>query len=120
MNAAASLALCQFAEAIKQKFSTHISGEPEDQIRAPFEQLLGDMARALGIAGIIPVGETRLSNGIGRPDYSVARDKLTCGYIELKAPGKGADVSQFSGHDKKQWRSEERRVGKECRSRWSP
>src|SRR2546425_10270299 len=76
MNAAASLALCQFAEAIKQKFSTHISGEPEDQIRAPFEQLLGDMARALGIAGIIPVGETRLSNGIGRPDYSVARDKL--------------------------------------------
>lgn len=103
MNAAATLALCQFAEAIKQKFSTHISGEPEDQIRAPFEQLVGDMAKALGIAGIIPVGETRLANGIGRPDYSVAREKLTCGYVELKAPGKGADASQFSGHDKKQW-----------------
>ena len=23
-------------------------------------------------------------------------------------------------HDPEQWRSEERRVGKECRSRWSP
>ncbi len=26
----------------------------------------------------------------------------------------------FTAEEKKAWRSEERRVGKECRSRWSP
>ena len=26
-----------------------------------------------------------------------------CGYVELKAPGSGAQTSRFKGHDKKQW-----------------
>ena len=93
----------RFAETVLEKFSTHASGEPEDQIRAPFEQLLRDVGAELGIQNIIPIGETLLNNSLGRPDYSVTRGKLSCGYVELKAPGKGANTLQFTGHDKQQW-----------------
>ncbi|MDR0578415.1 MAG: N-6 DNA methylase [Candidatus Accumulibacter sp.] len=92
-----------FAQTLHDKFSTRVSGEPEDQIRAPFEQLLTDAGAALGIGGVVPVGETRLANGGGRPDYGVTVANALCGYVELKAPGKGADVTLFKGHDKGQW-----------------
>ena len=95
-------ALRQFADAIHQKFSVHVSGEPEDQLRAPFEQLL---AAAGGVAGVavVAIGETLLSNHGGKPDFGVSVNKLLCGHVELKAPGKGADTAVFAGHDKKQW-----------------
>ncbi len=95
--------LVRFAETVREKFATHVSGEPEDQLRAPFEQLLRDASTAMGVSEVIPIGETSLSNGIGRPDYGVTRNKLVCGYVELKAPGKGANTSLFKGHDKRQW-----------------
>jgi hypothetical protein len=93
----------RFAEAVHKKFSTHVSGEPEDQIRAPFEQLLREIGAELGIQDIVPIGETSLPNSLGRPDYSVTRGKLSSGYVELKAPGKGANTSLLTGHDKQQW-----------------
>ena len=96
-------ALTRFAEAVHKKFSTHACGEPEDQLRAPFEQLIREVGEELGIEDIIPVGETLLANSMGRPDYAVTRGKLSCGYVELKAPGKGANASLYSGHDKRQW-----------------
>ena len=36
------------------------------------------------------------------------------------AAGCGKKASSAAGEEKKELRSEERRVGKECRSRWSP
>jgi len=96
-------ALSRFAESVRAKFSTHATGEPEDQLRAPFEQLLSEAGAELGIRDIIPVGETPLANSLGRPDYSVTRGKLSCGYVELKAPGKGANTALYTGHDKQQW-----------------
>jgi hypothetical protein len=88
---------------VREKFSTYTSGEPEDQIRAPFEQLLREVGADLGIQDIVPIGETLLANSLGRPDYSVTRGKVSCGYVELKAPGKGANTSLLTGHDKQQW-----------------
>jgi hypothetical protein len=90
-----------FAETVRQKFSVHIRGEPEDQLRAPFEQLLKDAGERAGFE-VQAVGETRLASG-GKPDFGVSVGKLLCGHVELKAPGKGADTGDFSGHDKTQW-----------------
>ena len=91
-----------FAEELKTKFSTTVTGEPEEQIRAPFETLIRSVGRELGL-DVVPIGETLLENRGGKPDYGVASNKLLCGYVELKAPGKGADPTTFGGHDKKQW-----------------
>jgi hypothetical protein len=38
-----------------------------------------------------------------RPDYAVTFGKALTGFIEVKAPGKGADPRRFQGHDKDQW-----------------
>ena len=38
-----------------------------------------------------------------RPDIGVAVNRLLCGFVELKAPGKGARPHRFTGADKKQW-----------------
>ena len=38
---------------------------------------------------------------------------ISCGEVKLRGAGEGANVPMLQ-------RSEERRVGKECRSRWSP
>ncbi|MDR3323188.1 MAG: N-6 DNA methylase, partial [Zoogloeaceae bacterium] len=95
-------ALHQFAQTLHEKFSSHVTGEPEEQLRAPFEQLLAAAGRELGFANVLPIGETLLTN-IGRPDYGVALNTLLCGHVELKAPGKGADTAKLKGHDRAQW-----------------
>ena len=42
-------------------------------------------------------------------------------FLTGKGPGNGANLGGLAGADQYcQMRSEERRVGKECRSRWSP
>jgi hypothetical protein len=82
------------------------SGEPEDQLRAPFETLLADMAEMAGIprSKVVAVGESRLSDLKTRPDYAVTVHGALVGHIELKAPGKGADPRRFRDpHDKAQW-----------------
>src|SRR5256885_12822066 len=38
----------------------------------------------------------------------------------IRGPGKGRGVIENGVGPPDKWRSEERRVGKECRSRWSP
>jgi hypothetical protein len=95
--------LRRFAQALHEKFSVPVDGEPEDQLRAPFEQLLTETGAALGFPEVTPVGEIRLAHGGGRPDYGVAVGRLLCGHVELKAPGKGADASLFRGRDRAQW-----------------
>ena len=83
-----------------------VSGSPEDQLRAPLEALVGDLAALASFpTGTISlVGETTLSHLATRPDYAVARANALVGFIEVKAPGKGADPRRFTDpHDKKQW-----------------
>src|SRR3712207_9471155 len=52
---------------------------------------------------------------IGRLDY-LARLGVTCLWLHPIHPSPNRD----DGYDATDFRSEERRVGKECRSRWSP
>ena len=83
-----------------------ISGAPEDQLRGPLEALVHDLARLGGVpAGSVQlVGETTLSDIKTRPDFAVTVSKALVGFIEVKAPGKGADPRQFNDpHDKEQW-----------------
>ena len=50
------------------------------------------------------VGEASLADLKTRPDYAVTRRNALIGFIEVKAPGKGADPRRFSDrHDKEQW-----------------
>ena len=51
------------------------------------------------------IGETSLTELKTRPDYAVTVQKALVGFIEVKAPGKGADPRRFSDpHDKAQWK----------------
>ncbi len=81
-------------------------GEPEDQLRTPLVNLVTDLNALIGpkAKGVNLVGEVRLPDLMTRPDYAVTRDGLI-GFIELKAPGKGADPSAFPAKsaDRVQW-----------------
>ena len=79
-------------------------GEPEDQMRGPLEGFLRIVGDALKIT-ITPVGEASLSDLKVRPDYAIDADGAICGYVEVKAPGKGADptVWKAGSHDRLQW-----------------
>lgn len=95
-------ALERFAKTVKKKLGTFVKGEPEDQLRAPFERLMDDVGDELGIA-VVATGETHLPDRLGRPDYAVHAKDLLAGYVELKAPGKGANPKKFKTHDREQW-----------------
>jgi hypothetical protein len=96
-------ALQRFAETVRAKMSTLTPGEPEDQLRGPFENFMGDAARALGW-NVVCTGETKLPGRLGKPDYAVHLNKLLAGYVELKAPGVGANPGRFGGHNLEQWK----------------
>ncbi len=95
-------ALRRFAESVKRKMSALTHGEPEEQLRAPFETFMGDAAHALGWS-VVCTGETRLPGRLGQPDYAAHVNKLLAGYVELKAPGIGANPQRFSGRNREQW-----------------
>ncbi len=96
-------ALQTFAEAVQVKMGQVSSGEPEDQLRGPFENFMADVARAFHW-NLVCTGETPLPGRLGRPDYAVHLDKLLAGYVELKAPGVGANPKSFRGHNRDQWK----------------
>lgn len=82
------------------------SGEPEEQLRTPFEQLLADLAELANFpkTAVAAVGESSVSDLKTRPDYAVTVHRALVGFIELKAPGKGADPRKFKDpHDRAQW-----------------
>jgi hypothetical protein len=65
-----------------------------------------DLADLAGFpAGAVQlIGETALADLKTRPDYAVTVDNALVGFIEVKAPGKGADPRQFDdAHDREQW-----------------
>ena len=100
-------AISAFGAAAKRKLaSIAVAGEPEDQLRAPFEQLLADMAELAGIPRkqVSAIGESALSVLKTRPDYAVTVHTALVGFVELKAPGKGGDPRKFrEQHDRAQW-----------------
>lgn len=104
---AVAAAISAFGRTAKTKLSNpSAAGAPEDQLRAPFETLLRDMAEQADIprAKVVPVGEVSLGDLKTRPDYSITVHGALVGHVELKAPGKGADPRRFRDpHDKAQW-----------------
>lgn len=97
-------ALTTFAEEVRERFQAAAKGEPEDQLRGPFETLLRTAGAATGYA-VIPKGETLLANQQGKPDYAVVVDDALTGYVEMKAPGAGVIPTRFKGvHDRSQWK----------------
>ncbi|MCB1382779.1 MAG: N-6 DNA methylase [Notoacmeibacter sp.] len=99
--------ISEFGAATKSKLSNPaVTGAPEDQLRAPLETLIADgIAVLCNVKSVSLVGESTLSEIRTRPDYAVSRANSLIGFIEVKAPGKGADPRKFSDeHDKKQWK----------------
>lgn len=81
-------------------------GQPEDQLRAPLETLFAEAAAILhpAVKDLVMTGETSLAEMRTRPDYAVKVKNALVGFIEVKAPGKGADPRKWkTGHDKEQW-----------------
>ncbi|MCY3869394.1 MAG: N-6 DNA methylase [Gemmatimonadetes bacterium] len=96
-------ALQKFASAVTEKMTQIISGEPEDQLRAPFEGFMSSAGSILGW-NVVPTGEVHLPNRLGKPDYGINRNNLLAGYAELKATGVGVNAKQFKGHDREQFK----------------
>ena len=100
-------AVSRYGAALKPKLSGKgATGAPEEQLRSPLEELIKDAAVALMFkAGeVVPVGESTLSALQSRPDYAVNVKNALVGFVEVKAPGKGADPRKFKDeHDRKQW-----------------
>jgi Type ISP C-terminal specificity domain/N-6 DNA Methylase len=94
--------LHDFANNIRQKFASRVQGEPENQLRAPFEHLVAEGGRQWNL-DVLAIGETLLTDKGGKPDFGISVGKLLCGHAEIKAPGKGADPATFTGHDARQW-----------------
>jgi hypothetical protein len=100
-------AVSDFGAIAKSKLTNiAISGAPEDQLRAPLESLLHDLAEIVGVPAkaVSLIGETTLAHLKTRPDYAVTVANTLVGFIEVKAPGKGADPRKFADpHDRDQW-----------------
>lgn len=107
MNSKFRSALATFGTEAKAKLTNVAAkGEPEEQLRAPLEGLITNLAEICGFPrkDIAAVGETSLSELKTRPDYAVTVRQTLVGFIEVKAPGKGADPRKFKDkHDKQQW-----------------
>jgi hypothetical protein len=97
-----------YGVATKAKLSNRaIVGAPEDQLRGPLEAFVLGLARLGGLpdGAVRLVGETTLSSLNIRPDFAVTVRDALVGFVEVKAPGKGADPRRFTDdHDKRQWR----------------
>ncbi len=101
-----AMAISRFGHDAQAKLTNpSATGEPEDQLRAPLETLFGDMVELCGFPrkDLTAVGESSISSLKTRPDYAIALRKVLVGFVEIKAPGKGADPRKYKGHDKEQW-----------------
>ena len=95
-------AVREFADKVAQDSALPIPAQAEDQLKP----LVRDLLSACGEAWTLDVAarfEAQPGSGIGVPDLGVAADGLLCGYIELKAPGRGARPERFTGRDRQQW-----------------
>ena len=98
MSSLTDVAIANFGAKAKEKLvNIAASGEPEDQLRAPFEQLLNDMAELAHIprSAVTAVGESSLRDLMTRPDYAVTVHRTLVGFVELKSPGKAPTRASF-------------------------
>ena len=95
----------EFGAAAKAKLNE--GGQPEDQLRNPIEQLFAGFSDEIGLpkGALTLIGEKSLVEMRTRPDFAVNVQKALVGFIELKAPGKGADPRKWKAgsHDREQW-----------------
>ncbi len=92
----------KFASELTAKYSLPVSFNPEDQLKSPVESLIKNLGNLLNLE-IEPLTEVPVVELGGRPDIGITVKSLITGYIELKAPGKGANTAKLQGPDKKQW-----------------
>ena len=101
-------AFAEFGKGLKGELSSaSVQGQLEDQLRTPFETLLEEIGKIAGYqnGSILAVGETAMRKLQVPPDYAVLVQGALAGYVELKAPGKGADPRAFTDkHDQEQWK----------------
>lgn len=91
-----------FADDVKQVFAVATQFNPEEQLKAPLINLFQQVGVSFGLqVQVIP--EVQVNQLRVRPDVGIFVTGLLTGHIELKAPGKGADPTKFSGHDRAQW-----------------
>ncbi|MEI9928520.1 MAG: type ISP restriction/modification enzyme [Sphingomonas sp.] len=97
-------AVGDFGASAKAKLNQ--GGQPEDQLRNPIEQLFAALSAECGHPGgaLVLIGETSLADLHTRPDFAARLHQALIGFIEVKAPGRGADPRKFKDpHDKEQW-----------------
>lgn len=99
---AAYTALRSFAAALHARATGPARGEPEAQLSAPVNTLLETLSTALK-SPVTLQAEVRAEDRLGIPDYAASRDGLLLGFIELKAPGLGADTARLTGRNRQQW-----------------
>ncbi len=93
-------ALRVYAETLRDIAAGVIAGRPEDQLKRPVCSLLEAF-----LPGEVQTRTKTPVTGLGaRPDIGAAKKQHLRGYIELKAPGKGANPNRFKGPDKSQWK----------------
>ena len=93
-----------FAHSVKGKFAIADAASPEDQLKPSVADLFQAVGERYGLT-VRTKTETYLADTKVRPDIAVYVGGLICGYVELKAPGFGADAPRLKGdHNKKQWK----------------
>ena len=95
-------ALARFHEGVAQLAETG-AGEPEARLRSPVAHLFVETAEVLGAGQLLLPDETAVAEGSARADFAAYLNGALVGHIELKAPGKGADPTHYTGHDARQW-----------------
>jgi hypothetical protein len=96
-------AVAAFGEAVTRKWGR--GGDPEDQLRAPLEQLLSRLGRHFRVEAV-SYGEVRLHELRARPDYAVdvGGRGSRAGYVEIKAPGRRVPPDwKPTGRERAQW-----------------
>jgi len=91
-----------FAARVKVNFDTPVRAQPEDQLKAPVVELI-EGSGTLFARNVEARTEAQVQGLGARPDIGVAVDRLLSGFVELKAPGKGARPERFTGADREQW-----------------
>lgn len=96
----AATAVAEFGRQAKTQLAG--PGDREAAIRKPVEGLLAATGAELHMTAVF-YDEVRLADRQVRPDYAVAVDGVTTGYVEIKAPQRSIDPDVFRGHDRVQW-----------------
>jgi len=97
-------ALQTFAAAVTEKMNQLTLGEPEEQVRTPFDNFMnGGVSAAFGL-NIGCIGETPLPDRLGRANFAIHRNQSLAGYVELKAPGFGTIAKRFKGRNREQFK----------------